>query len=289
MNTCNSIVKNRFFNSLQQILRSDSIRPLPGICRHVGWQARRAFRRFPCELTISHSRLLAEKPTGAAALVNAMGMYDFHNMNLLKLVLARQPSTFLDIGANIGTYTLVASEVETASVVSLEPHPVTYAMLVRNVQRNGRKNIVCFNFAASNHNGQVDLTDRPDESINRVVGHTERAESLISVTCRTLDAMCQEEGFQPDVVKIDVEGYEVCVLAGFMEMLPRVSLVLIEGGQRSEVKQLLSGAGFAGPFYFHFDARTLSKRPQRRPEDPVYVNERSAEKLGLNAADVAEF
>jgi len=122
-------------NSLEQILQAEGISPASGVCRHLSWQARRAVRRFPCELCLSKSVLIAEESTGVPALVNAMGKYDFNNMSLLELVLASKAGTFIDVGANIGPYTLIASEQESTFVASIEPHPGTFGEAGRDLAR----------------------------------------------------------------------------------------------------------------------------------------------------------
>lgn len=246
-----SLVNRRiqFINSVQQIIRCESVGVLEGMHRHLGWQARRMLRRFPCELTISRSRLFVGRPTGVAALVNCMGMYDFNNMNLLKLVLSAGPATFVDVGANIGTYTLVASEVATASVLSIEPHPGTFAMLLRNVNSNGRTNVACLNAAMSDHEGQVPFTNQAGSPVNRVMGSSENGDMCIRVPCRTLDGTCQQFKIQPDIVKVDVERHEGQILAGFRQFLPGTKLLLIEGGEQSDTRSSLNAVGFLGPVY----------------------------------------
>src|SRR5579872_3811092 len=119
----------QFVNTLTQISGSDSVGPFEGMRRHLHWQMRKLLRRFPCELPIGSSRLYVDRPGGVAALVNAMGAYDFNNMSFLQLLLRRMGGTFVDVGANIGTYTLMASEVASARVISVEPHPAAFALL----------------------------------------------------------------------------------------------------------------------------------------------------------------
>lgn len=278
----------RFFNSLGQILKNEGINPAIGISRHLLWQARRFFHAFPCELTISDSRLLAEKATGVAALVNAMGLYDFHNMSLLKIILASMPATFIDVGANIGSYTLVASESKSAFVVSIEPHPATFATLTQNVKRNGRENVVCLNIALSDHDGDAELTNKADSSINRVTEHADACEGCVPVRCRTLDSLCEELNVQPAVVKIDVEGHEARVIAGSRKCLRGASLFLIEGGERPEIRSAMGSYDLLGPLYFHQGEMVLSRSPQRRPEDPIYLSKPCLKALcllGVNSAD----
>ena len=270
---------SQFLNSLQQIVQSDSVGLARGVCCHLQWQFRKVLGMFPCELAISHSRLLADKPTGVAALVNSMGMYDFHNMSLLKTALAIRPMIFVDVGANIGPYTLIASESKLAHILSLEPHPITFAKLTQNVQRNARANVTCFNYAVSDHDGHVDLTDRPESTVNRVLGPGETGEKSVSVPCKTLDGLCAELNLRADIIKIDVEGHEACVLRGFQKHLEKTLLLFVEGGQRFEVRSMMRDKGLLGPLYFHQGDLALSPTPQRRAEDPVYLSRCFLEEL----------
>jgi FkbM family methyltransferase len=212
-------------------------------------------------------------PDGVAALVNSMGMYDFNNMNLIQAVLRGGLVTFIDVGANIGAYTMVASEIPAASVISIEPHPVTFRMLCRNVSANRRKNVICLNTAISDREGDVNLTNRMESSINRILDPGEIENEYVQVSCRTLDSLCCESGIQPDVIKIDVEGHEDRVLAGFRQFLPMTKLVFIEGGEKREIIDVLKAHNFLGPTYFHFTTKAFLSSPQRRREDPVYVNQ----------------
>jgi len=202
-----------------------------------------------------------------------MGMYDFNNMSLIQAVLRGGLVTFIDVGANIGAYTMVASEIPAASVISIEPHPGTFRMLFRNVSTNRRSNVICLNTAISDREGDVNLTNRMESSINRILDPGEIENEYVHVSCRTLDSLCCEGGIRPDVIKIDVEGHEGRVLAGFRQFLPMTKLVFIEGGEKREITDVLKAHNFLGPAYFHFTTKAFLSSPQRRREDPVYVNE----------------
>lgn len=263
----------QFFNTVRQIANSEAIDPVTGIGRHLFWQTRRILHRFPCEVKISRSRILAEKATGVAALVNAMDMYDFNNMKLLQALLEQRPTTFVDVGANVGSYTLIASEIKSAFVVSIEPHPLTFAALLKNIQMNDdRANVACFNLAASDHEGYVGLTEEADSSLNRVLAEAVVGNRLVSVPCRTLDGLCLEHDIRPDIIKIDVEGHELQVLKGLQQNLQRPLLLFIEGGEKPEIRSLMRDNDLLGPLYVHYGEKLLSKSPQRRAEDCLYVS-----------------
>jgi FkbM family methyltransferase len=249
------------------------------VYRHLHWQLRKQFRGFPCELKIGSSTLYVERPNGVAALVNAMGEYDFNNMSLLRQLLSQGKSTFLDIGANIGTYTLIASEAVNAMVVSFEPHPATFARLQENVRRNARENVLCLNLALSREEGELRLTDISESPINRVVSLGENGVETLHVPCRRVDAVCRELEVAPDFVKIDVEGFEDAVLNGFGEYATTAKLIFVEGGERQQVQTWMENSGYIGPWYSVFKKRLFSAEMQQRPEDPVFIHRRFLSEL----------
>jgi FkbM family methyltransferase len=266
---------SHFLNTLSQIASSESVGTLGGFSRHLGWQIRRLFRRFPCELRLAASRLCIDQPCGVGALINAMGKYDYNNMSLLQLVLSHGENTFIDVGANIGSYTLLASELPGTKVISIEPHPETFSQLVGNVRLNGRSNVTCLNLAISARDGEVFLTNGDEPSLNRVVSTSNgvgNVPATIRVPCRRLDGLCRELALHPDLVKIDVEGHQSAVLDGLLsgDQLPK--LVFIEDGEQPEICSRMHAAGYIGPLFVHFARRLFSVMRQKRPEDSVYVH-----------------
>jgi FkbM family methyltransferase len=259
----------QFFNTVAQIVNSDSVMPVVGLARHFRWQVRRALHQFPCDLVLGQSILHVKEHAGVAALVNAMGEYDYNNMNLLKILL-REGGTFVDVGANIGSYTLVASENPAARVISIEPHPKTYQLLVENVARNGRDNVTCLNLAVSSIEGEAYLSDLNESSINQIVPERGGPNKL-KVMCRRLDSLLLELGATPSVIKIDVEGHEAQVVEGMGSFLSELRVALIEGGSRIEVARHLQAVGMRGPLFAHVRERRFSAIRQARPEDPIFV------------------
>lgn len=260
----------QFFNTLNQIAHSDSVNPIRGTYRHLQWQARKTLRRFPCELPIGSSRLFVDYANAVAALVNAMGLYDFNNMSLLQALLREIGGVFVDVGANVGSYTLVASEVPSSRVISIEPHPRAFRLLTENVKRNRRSNVKCLRFALSDHDGWCSFTDGDELSVNHIAS-SEDSRNLIRVPTRTLRSVCSELEILPDFVKIDVEGHEGPVLDGLGGTLSAAKVMWIERGERYAIQVKLQQAGYLGPLYVHYLARKLGSTPAKRAEDPVFV------------------
>lgn len=270
------MLKTRLFNSIYQIYCSEHTNTILGVARHSLWLFRRAIKAFPVTVNLSKSQMVAMNHSGVYALVNSLNTYDYNNMTLIQIVLRQKiGSVFFDVGANVGPYTLVASEVYGSTVVAFEPHPATFEELRTNVDINRRSNVVLLRIAASDKNGYLILTDFPGarSSLNRVVDAPlhEKSSGGIAVISETLDKVCQDINAFPSVVKIDVEGHELRVLEGFRKSIPHVNVFLIEGGQREAVIGKLRGEGFEGPLYYHHTCNTLMPVPQRRSEDPLFV------------------
>jgi FkbM family methyltransferase len=268
---------SQFHNSIQNIFKNNHINRREGIYKHLQWQWRKALNRFPYEQKISQSRIIArDRRCGVSALINAQGLYDFNNMNLLKLLL-QDGGIFFDIGANIGSYTLIASEQPKAEVYSFEPHPSTFQMLKQNVEINARSNTRLYNIAFGNSTGEVHFTDLAGSSINHFV--EEKSDHTISVECQRADLFCDEKGIVPILVKIDVEGFEYEVLNGFGACLVEVDLFLIEmnglSDSRSAGKEaildIMKENQFSGPYSFDFDTRLFSQ--VFNGEDCIFVSE----------------
>jgi FkbM family methyltransferase len=263
-----------FLTSLEQIAHADSVGTLEGVRRHLQWQVRRLLGGFPCELPISQSKLRVLAPGGVAALVNAMGEYDYNNMRFVRSFLEHSGGTFFDVGANIGSYTLIASEIPSARVVSIEPHPQTFAVLAENVRINARYNVTCTHVAASDYDGTIRLTDGLDSCLNRVLDNWESPQDVVEVPSRRLETLCQSLQATPDLIKIDVEGHEPAVLDGLGQYCESAGAILVEGGDRPEIQRWMRAARYSGPWYVHFNRNFLSPEPQRRPEDRVFIHKR---------------
>lgn len=277
----------QFLDTIHQIATCDSVGPVRGITAHLHWQLRRLFGRFPCELAIGESRLYVDRHGGVAALVNAMGEYDYNNMQLLKLVLTQRPATFIDVGANIGSYTLVASQVPGTEVVSIEPHPVTFASLRENVRLNGRHHVRCLNIALSRNDSKIRLSDDQESTLNRVLDANESVDHELHVTSRRLQTLCRELNITPDFIKIDVEGHEREVLDGFGESKTAPNMIFIEGGERPEIQAWMRESEYVGPCFAHFKTRVLSRSVQRRAEDPIFIRESFLSELQRLGFDIA--
>ena len=270
---------HQFANSLHQIVTNPYVPMGQGLLKHAHWQVRKAFNWFPFEQEIGSSRIVAaHRRCAVSALINSQGLYDYNNMRLLQWLL-RDGGTFFDIGANIGSYTLVASEQGRARVIAFEPHPTTAKFLMENVRLNGRQNVTVCPMALGRHDGVVRLTDHAGSSINHSVMQDDGR--TVEVPCGRVDTFCRERGLVPEYVKLDVEGFEFDVLTGFGPLLHSVDLVLIEcnglSDQRSvgasAIHNLLITDEMSGPYRCLFGKTTLLAHAGLSREDAIYLRE----------------
>jgi FkbM family methyltransferase len=169
-------------------------------------------------------------------------MFDVEERHVLAEAIDRRIAsgatfTFIDIGANVGLYSLyVASRSGArARILALEPQPGIVERLRFNVKINPSANVAILPVAVADREGRLDLViDERDRGGTRLadvgaVGHDAEA---VSVMCRPLAAILDDAGiFSIDALKIDIEGAEDVALAPFLRtappgLLPR--LVLIE-------------------------------------------------------------
>ena len=269
----------QLYNSIRQIVDNPHVPTGYGLFKHAQWQMRKMFDWFPFEQPIGGSRIVAtHRRCAVSALVNSQGLYDYNNMKLVQWLL-RDGGIFFDIGANIGSYTLVASEQRNAQVFAFEPHPATAALLTENVRLNNRDNVTVCAMALGNHDGIVTLTDHVGSSINHAV--TRDNGKTVDVPCGRAETFCRAHGIVPNYVKVDVEGFEFDVLAGFDSLFRKVELVFLESNGLSDqrsvgataIHSLLTSHGLIGPYRCLFDSTALQPYVRQGREDAIYLSE----------------
>jgi FkbM family methyltransferase len=150
------------------------------------------------------------------------GTYEPEQTRLFERLL-RPGHTVLDVGANVGYYTLLASVLvgDSGRVHAFEPEPRNAGFLRRHASINRRANVRVEQAAVSDREG----TARFHFGSGSGTGHLADAGALEVRTLR-LDDYCAEHGLAPGAVKIDVEGAELSVLQGARETLARHRPVL---------------------------------------------------------------
>jgi FkbM family methyltransferase len=220
------------------------------------------------------------------------GLCDFYDCAFL-LHLMRKEDLFVDIGANVGVYTVLASAAIGASSIAIEPVPETYARLSANIRANSISD------RATGHNiglGQSDQMLRftaDKDCTNHVITDEEWKGSSIDVPVRTLDAVLAAQS--PILLKLDVEGWESKVLAGATATLRNPSLfglVVEMDGTRctfntneANVHSCLLSHGFA-PYAYDAFARKLMLLPSKNvgASNTLYLRNLAAIEARISSA-----
>jgi FkbM family methyltransferase len=150
------------------------------------------------------------------------GIYEPFETELLHR-LVKPGETVIDIGANIGYYTLILARLvgERGKVYAFEPDPTNYELLKRNIELNGYKNVVPVMKATSNKNGTLRLyLCRDNQAMHRVY-ESQYCDGFIEIEAVRLDDYFAEREEQIDFIKIDIEGAEYAALEGMTTLLRR--------------------------------------------------------------------
>ena len=137
---------------------------------------------------------------------------------------------FIDVGANFGVYTLVASKLAGAAgkVIAIEPTAQSFAVLRQNIALNHFANVRAFQVALTQTRGKAWLYHGWDPVGNSLGMDPLRGDEGEEVQTESLDNLLEENSIdRVDVIKVDVEGAEELVLRGATRTLITNSPVVI--------------------------------------------------------------
>ncbi len=154
------------------------------------------------------------------------GTYEKGTIQLLHKFL-KPGSAFLDIGANIGLMSSIASKIVGAEgkVLSVEANPKTIEILQHNLALNHAENVSIFPFALGSEKGNATLYENWNVNRGGASLLSQDQQEGIDVPVEKLDDIFENDKI--DLIKIDVEGFELEVLKGGIELLKKQLPVLI--------------------------------------------------------------
>ena len=135
---------------------------------------------------------------------------------------------FVDVGTNLGWYSILASVfMKAGTVYGFEMDEMNFALAKKNSELNRSENLYLFHAAVSDTCGQISYIRN---SLNpnaefRIASDLKKTkdENIISIESIALDDFFKDKEIQPDIVKIDVEGAEIKVLRGMTRILENSS------------------------------------------------------------------
>jgi len=236
---------------------------LSGLIRFFKWQLSAKLNPYPIIYPYTeNSKLLIWKGlTGATGNIYC-GLMEYSDMGFL-LHFLRPSDLFIDVGANIGAYTILASGEIGAKSISIEPIPSTYKNLTDNIIINGIQNKVqALNIGLGSEKKVIKFTKSLD-TVNHVAMENEK--DTLDVEVDTLDSVTN---LTPNLIKIDVEGFETEVLNGADNLLSNNELkaIIIElngsgsryGYDENKINQKLLNLQFK-PYIYNPQNRLLSE------------------------------
>ena len=272
----------QIFNVLKYIYNHpfNAENKMGGILKFFKWQINCLLNPYPILYTYTeNARFIIKKGLAGATGNLYCGLMEYEDMAFL-LHFLRSNDLFIDIGANVGAYTILASSEINAKTIAIEPVPSTYKNLMDNILINNiQENVKALNVGLGSKNGKLKFTKSFD-SVNHVA--TENETDTIEVDIDTLDTILLKEQC-PILLKIDVEGFETEVIKGADATLLNKSLkaIIIElngSGQRygydeRQIHNKLLEHGFK-PYNYNPKTRQLMELETFGTHNTIYLRDK---------------
>lgn len=267
--------------------------------RVLAWQVASRLMAGPIAFPfVEESKLFATRGMTGATGNWYCGLHEIEDMAFVLHAL-REGEHFLDVGANIGSYTVLAATGPRARVTAVEPIPTTFAKLQANVALNRlepRVNACCVGL--SDKRGVLRFSSGLD-TVNHVLA-PEESLPAIEVTVMRLDDLVEDDC--PVLIKIDVEGHELPALRGAARTLanPKLLAVVMEtngsgvryGWSDDELMGLMQNHGFAPYSYNPFKRELQPAKPGTgntifvRNHDEVIRRVKEARRFKVGSAEI---
>lgn len=224
-----------------------------------------------------------------------LGLKDFADM-MFMLHFLQPDDVFVDVGANHGVYSLLASGLAGAQSIAYEPIPDTYGRLLHNVELNRLEaRVKCINKALGEKEGSLCFSSKGKDGLSHVASsdHSDAASS-IEVPVTTLDAMQERQAAR--MMKMDIEGYEWHALQGASGLLESSNLMAIilefnihagrYGISPEKIETLLRQRGYE-PYLYDPFSRELNPAPFNTNGNSLWI--KNVDKVALILRDARSF
>lgn len=228
---------------------------------------------------IGNTKINIQKGISTSELQYYCGLSEFKDMGFL-IHFLRPEDVFVDVGANIGSYTLLSSSFIGARTISVEPVPITFQYLTNNILINQAENkVIPLNIGLADKVSELKFTSVLD-AVNHVLPDNSDNDNFVSVKVDTLDNITVD--YNPICIKIDVEGYETLVIKGADDTLKKDSLkaIIIElngsadmyGFDESLIHQKLLSNGFT-PYNYDPFTRNIENVEMYGKFNTIYIKD----------------
>jgi FkbM family methyltransferase len=198
------------------------------VVKFLRWQIGIRILNMPVIIPwVNNTHLIAHKGLTSVTGNIYGGLTEFNEMAFL-LHYLRPEDIFFDIGANVGTYTILAGKVVGSQCLAVEPIPKSYCKLMDNIFLNRiQDRVTSLNIGLGRSKEKLCFSTDWDTE-NRVLNKDEINGNHVEVEVRPLDDICEQR--RPTMIKIDVEGFESEIVAGGVETFacPELNVVFME-------------------------------------------------------------
>lgn len=241
--------------------------------RSLSWinKLQRFLRRFKYGPLVNRSTILLLTPDGAqlyCPISDIMGQFSvvdeiYLDQGYDRYFEPKRGFIVIDAGAHVGIYTVKAAKKvgKTGLIISIEPSPYTYRLLITNLRMNNLlRNVIPMNIALADFRGSArfylsSYSPKTDSLRADIYSSSFSNKRWVSVPVDTIDSVMEKLGLERcDLLKVDVEGSEMEVLQGAANTLEKTSSVVVASyhfaGEEAIVKSFLESKGFREVFSF---------------------------------------
>jgi len=241
---------------------------------------------------IGGSRIFAGFMMSGSAGCAYSGLHEFEEMSFV-LHFLRKGDLFMDVGANVGVFTVLAGKVVGAECISVEPGAEAFSHLLDNIVINGmEERIEAVNACISDGDGFCRFANAAESTLSHIAASPGETDTHAVATWK-IDSLLN--GRIPAMLKIDVEGFEKAALAGASETLgnPLLRAVLLEigthslryGVEPSEIHAVMLSHGFAPFSYDAFERKLALLDSYSRTDNTLYLRDPGFAEDRVSSAD----
>lgn len=206
------------------------------------------------------------------------GLFEYVEMMFVLNYLDKE-DVFVDVGANIGDYSILSAKCCGANAIAFEPMPNVYDFMKRQIELNDiNDKVQMYQMGLSNEKGVLKFTN--EDAVSHAVLDNKMEPNLIEVPVGTLDDVLDSRPI--NIVKIDVEGLEYHVLQGAKKsiMQSECNVVMAECNglcsryniNENDIINLLSECGFA-PYYYDVDKNECKKLDNIDSKNVIFIKD----------------